>query len=202
MAAPAARPAHASRAMSSGSTMWRRSVAVERLGARRAFAPALCRRPHRVVAAAPLDLIGGIRSPVRSASPEQSLQRRCELWPAPRLARCTPPHAAAEPVGVEDLVEPLPVGRRGAEQRAQRRLAATTPPGRRRRSRGSQRVARLRQPDARSHCRAACARSRRAAAACRRRSRLGPWRRIGITPPCRAAARSPRGSGASGPPGS
>ena len=75
---------------------------------------------------------------------------------------CALAHAAAEPVGVENLVEALPVGVGGAEQRAQRRLAATIGRARRRRGEDGERVAAFRPARPRNRCRAACARSRRA----------------------------------------
>ena len=172
--------------------------------ARRALAAAAALRLRLTVAvAAPLDAI-------RQAERLLRHMRFGELFPGRRVD-CTRhagenlplPHAAALPEGVENLVEALPVGMGGAEQRAQCRLE------RRRAQRGGrcqhlQRVARLGEPDAKAVVAQRAGKAGEPAAGARiipsfprsGNPALGPrfrgtseWRCPPFTPPCRGGAR-------------
>ena len=168
-----------------GSPPWRRLRAVPRPSAVRvAVWPSRARHDRA-------SLRGIVR---RSGLGDAARRGSCSARDAPLsvLHRCA---CRARPEGLEDLVE------RSQSECGRRRTARAAPAcsdarsQRRRRGEDRERIARLGETDARSRCRATCARSRRAAGACSMRRFRGRLRRgmAIITPPCRAAARSPRG---------
>ena len=90
--------------------------------ARGAFAAtAAVGRRRFVLIAAPLDMIGKSERLLRHVRLGEPPRRRmARLWRARNDLPLA--HVAAQPERVENLVETLPIGMRGAEQRAQRRL--------------------------------------------------------------------------------
>src|SRR6185437_7419001 len=108
----------------------------ERFGARGALAPAAAVGGFITVApGAPLDAIRQAKRILRDVCLREAAGRWAALaW---RAGQNLPlPHVAGAPIGVENLVKPLPVRVRRAEQRTQRGLERRWADGRRRSEHG------------------------------------------------------------------
>ena len=93
---------------------------LQHFGTRRAFATAATVGELVAIGAGPaLDVIGGARQPPRRAVLEQTLER-CPALAWRGACALDAAHEAAEPIGLENPVEALPVRPRCAEQGSQR----------------------------------------------------------------------------------